>query len=107
MTTTEYTIRRLPDLEGVGADLGALFGPDDAQPGEVLVRRGVLRSTYDGQCDVVLAHYNDGKSFKLENFRAVAFHDGEWQLSKGMVRADEDEPVCAAIKSVLGKHVDL
>lgn len=91
------TIRRIEDYSGIAATLDDLFLPDECNDGEVVVRKGKIRSKSDGIVDVVFAHCKDLGVFSSY---AITLRENGWQFELGGTLKDD---VRMAIESVINQ----
>ena len=73
-------IRRLKDFVGVAEACSDLFGPDDCEAGEVLVRRGWIKSISKGKVESIMAHCADEGVFSVQVW---VKDDGQWRFEHG------------------------
>jgi len=96
--TTEQ-IRRLPDLVTIAKDMSDLFGPDDCQSGETIVRKGKIWSRAFGAVECVFAYCGDAGISGMLMYIKV---DRIWMFHSG----GSNRNSLAAIKSVLAEDTD-
>lgn len=93
-------IRVLPELLTVARDMGDLFGPDEAGPGETLVRKGRIVTRSGPTADIVLA-FDSGNL--LGHYVILRYPGEDWQQEAGYKTPTPAQ--AAGIAAVLGRVV--
>lgn len=86
MSNTEisFVVRVLPEATTYAEDMGDIFVPDDVNPGEVLVRKGMIKRISTGKYGpVAIAYYRPLDEKERSLFAAYVEEHGKWELAIG------------------------